>query len=252
MKIRLHIGTSTIFENNKSMVEFDGVKRGERRIGVSDKEVLYKTSDGRFIVYTRMWEGSVTTRKLHLVTKKDLVVGGKFEALGRELGFCKPLTLDEALGIKKEPIPDLLWGIWYVRHHRFLLHTHVLDDFKNKPDRLIKDRRIEHPVFFSKEKAELCLAEWVQYVQSDLTGQPADKYVVMPYWEKWYSVWCGENIIIGSPINDEKLGFAADAYIGCTPLFKTFESADRYLDKVDEHYAFSWRTKRHTVKRYTL
>jgi len=43
------------------------------------------------------WQGEPNHYSLCQVTEADLGVGGRFEALGREAGFGRPLTLDEAL-----------------------------------------------------------------------------------------------------------------------------------------------------------
>jgi hypothetical protein len=43
------------------------------------------------------WQGEPNTYDLLEVTEADLGPNGRFEALGREAGFGRPLTLDEAL-----------------------------------------------------------------------------------------------------------------------------------------------------------
>jgi len=63
-------------------------------------ETLYKTEDGRLVVHVKdwsHWQGEPNTYTLHHVTEEDLQPGGRFEALGAECGFGRPLTLDEAL-----------------------------------------------------------------------------------------------------------------------------------------------------------
>jgi len=64
------------------------------------KETLYKSVDGRLIVHVEdwsRWQGEPTTYSLHEIAEADLQVGGRFEALGFDAGYGRPLTLDEAL-----------------------------------------------------------------------------------------------------------------------------------------------------------
>ncbi|MCI0398824.1 MAG: hypothetical protein L0332_24265, partial [Chloroflexi bacterium] len=64
-------------------------------------QTLYRTEDGRLIVYTEewtRWQGETSTYTLHEATEADLRPGGDLEMLGYECGFGRPLTLDEALG----------------------------------------------------------------------------------------------------------------------------------------------------------
>ncbi|MFA5266041.1 MAG: hypothetical protein WC378_19640 [Opitutaceae bacterium] len=63
-------------------------------------ETLYRTADDRLVVYVddwSRWQGEPDTYSLHEVAQTDLQPGGLFESLGRECGFGRPLTLDEAL-----------------------------------------------------------------------------------------------------------------------------------------------------------
>ncbi len=63
-------------------------------------QTLYRAEDGRLVVHLSKWsrwQGEPTTETLTAVTEADLSVGGSYEALGRECGFGRPLTLDEAL-----------------------------------------------------------------------------------------------------------------------------------------------------------
>jgi len=93
-------------------VEFEGeglAQRNEygysaRSGGLTDtrgiKETLYRADDGRFVVYVEewsRWQGEPNTSALFVVGEGDLGVGGEFEALGREAGMGRALTLDEAL-----------------------------------------------------------------------------------------------------------------------------------------------------------
>jgi len=71
---------------------------------------LYRASDGRLIVHVKdwsHWQGEPTTYTLHQVTEGDLTGRGQFAALGREAGYGRPLSLDEALqrGEYAEPEP---------------------------------------------------------------------------------------------------------------------------------------------------
>lgn len=63
-------------------------------------ETLYRTEDGRLVVYVQewsRWQGEPNYYRLVEVTEADLQVGGRFEDLGREAGFGRALTLEEAL-----------------------------------------------------------------------------------------------------------------------------------------------------------
>jgi len=71
---------------------------------------LYRASDGRLIVHVKEWshwQGEPTTWHLYQVTEGDLTGRGQFAPLGREAGYGRPLTLDEALqpGEYAEPEP---------------------------------------------------------------------------------------------------------------------------------------------------
>jgi len=93
-------------EDNLRPVKFRGEVLGRRETytGGDDTrgvtETLYKTEDGRLIVYVEVWsrwQGEWDRSNLHKVTEADLGVGGEFELLGRQAGLGRPLTLDEAL-----------------------------------------------------------------------------------------------------------------------------------------------------------
>jgi len=87
-------------------VEFEGERLAEleRYVGSDSTrgttETLYRASDGRLIVHRydwSRWQGEPDTERLFQVTEDDLRPGGRFEQLGAEAGFGRPLTLDEAL-----------------------------------------------------------------------------------------------------------------------------------------------------------
>lgn len=85
---------------------------GEHKGSLSDTrgvtETLYRAEDGRLVVHVddwSRWRGEPNTESLHAITEADLQPGGRFEALGREAGFGRPLTLDEALRR-----PGTAWG----------------------------------------------------------------------------------------------------------------------------------------------
>jgi hypothetical protein len=105
-------GNSGQVNDARHPVTFEGeelarrTEYGEGRggVGITDTrgvtETLYKTGDGRLIVHVEdwsRWQGEPTTESLHQATSADLGPNGCFEALGREAGFGRPLTLDEAL-----------------------------------------------------------------------------------------------------------------------------------------------------------
>ena len=114
--IQLHVGsyscTSNTEQDNRRPVEFVGEKLATRtEYGTSDRTggltdtrgtswTLYRTQDGRLVVHIEdwsHWQGEPNTYTLVEVTEADLQPNGHFEDLGREAGFGRPLTLDEAL-----------------------------------------------------------------------------------------------------------------------------------------------------------
>lgn len=104
-------GSSGQVNDNRRPVQFEGEELARlttygagRKGGITDTkgvtETLYKAADGRLIVHVEdwsHWQGEPTTEHLHQITEADLQVGGRFEELGREAGYGRPLTLDEAL-----------------------------------------------------------------------------------------------------------------------------------------------------------
>ena len=114
--IKLQIGTLQAMQSGQTQdltrpVEFEGEKLAElttfgqgRNGGPTDTrgmtETLYRTADGRLILYAEdwsHWQGEPNVYSLQEVTEDDLSVGGAYEELGREAGFGRALTLDEAL-----------------------------------------------------------------------------------------------------------------------------------------------------------
>ncbi len=106
-------------------VEFEGEELARRtEYGFDDRrgmitdtrgatETLYKTDDGRLIVHVEdwsRWQGEGTTHTLHEISEADLQANGRFEMLGVEAGYGRPLTLDEALqpGPKMQELQDLI------------------------------------------------------------------------------------------------------------------------------------------------
>lgn len=74
-------------------------KRGNLTDTRGVTETLYRTADGRMVVHVKDWSqwiGEPTTESLVEVSEGDLQAGA-FEALGREAGFGRDLTLAEAL-----------------------------------------------------------------------------------------------------------------------------------------------------------
>lgn len=104
-------GSSGQVNDNRRDVVFTGEELGSRtEYGLSDKggitdtrgvtETLYRTDDGRLIVHVKdwsHWQGEPSTYSLVEISEADLQPGGRFEDLGAEAGFGRPLTLDEAL-----------------------------------------------------------------------------------------------------------------------------------------------------------
>lgn len=115
--ITVLVGTLESLNNGQTQdgrreVSFEGEKLGSvRSYGYDTKrgnltdtrgtdETLYRAADGRLVVHVKdwsRWQGEPTIESLHQVAEKDLQPGGRFEALGSECGYGRPLTLDEAL-----------------------------------------------------------------------------------------------------------------------------------------------------------
>ena len=114
-KVTVQVGSLSVLSNGATQdtrrpVEFVGERLAERTEygsgdhGLTDTrgvtETLYKTEDGRYVVHVEdwsRWQGEPDTYHLHVATPEDLGPGGRYEALGREAGLGRPLTLDEAL-----------------------------------------------------------------------------------------------------------------------------------------------------------
>ena len=115
-KVKVFVGSvvalsNGIVQDNRRPVEFEAEMLAERtEYGIGRNgyptdtrgvtETLYKTADGRFVVHIEdwsRWQGEPSTYRLLEVSEADLGVGGNFEALGREAGLGRPLSLDEAL-----------------------------------------------------------------------------------------------------------------------------------------------------------
>lgn len=115
--ITVFVGTvnttnSGFVQDGRREVSFDGELLGSRtEYGYDDRrgnltdtrgmtETLYRAADGRLVVHVKdwsRWQGEPTTEHVHAVTEADLLPGGRFEDLGHECGFGRPLTLAEAL-----------------------------------------------------------------------------------------------------------------------------------------------------------
>lgn len=115
--ITVLVGTLESLNNGQTQdgrreVSFEGEKLGSvRSYGYDTKrgnltdtrgtdETLYRAADGRLVVHVKewsRWQGEPTIEHVHQVAEKDLQPGGRFEALGSECGYGRPLTLDEAL-----------------------------------------------------------------------------------------------------------------------------------------------------------
>ena len=107
------VATSSGFtQDNTREVQFKGEELAARtEYGYNDRtgsitdtrgttETLYKTDDGRLVAHVEdwsRWQNEPTTYTLHEITEADLQPNGRFETLGTEAGFGRPLTLDEAL-----------------------------------------------------------------------------------------------------------------------------------------------------------
>ena len=115
-EIKLNIGIEQHMRDGRLQdltrpVEFTGEELaelttfGEHKGSPSDTrgvtETLYRAEDGRLLVYVAewsRWQGEANHYTLEQVEESDLETTGRFEALGREADFGRPLTLDEALG----------------------------------------------------------------------------------------------------------------------------------------------------------
>ena len=116
--IKVRIGTVVGMSSGQTQdttreVAFKGEELGSHReYGYSDRtggptdtrgvtQTLYKTEDGRLVVYIESWskwQGEPNVYSLREVTEADLDATGEFAALGAECGLGRALTLDEALG----------------------------------------------------------------------------------------------------------------------------------------------------------
>ncbi len=112
--ITLEVGTVVAWngfvQDDRQPVEFVGERLARRTVYGLERgkptgtrgitEILYRTEDGRYVVYIKewsMWQGEPSIYSLVLATEEDLGVGGRFEELGRKAGLGRPLTLDEVL-----------------------------------------------------------------------------------------------------------------------------------------------------------
>ena len=103
--------SGTMIRDTTREVEFEGEQLAEYTEPGTDEdgnptdtrghiERLYRAADGRLIVHVTdwsHWEGEPDISRLHEVTEADLSGRGRFTNLGREAGYGRPLTLDEAL-----------------------------------------------------------------------------------------------------------------------------------------------------------
>ncbi len=112
--ITLEVGTVVVgngfVQDDRQPVEFVGERLARRTVYGLEKgkptdtrgvtETLYRTEDGRLVVYVEnwsRWQGEASYYHLEQVDKADLDVDGRFEDLGRKAGLGRPLTLDEVL-----------------------------------------------------------------------------------------------------------------------------------------------------------
>lgn len=108
-------------QDSRREVQFEGERLGARteygydtkRGNLTDTrgttETLYRAADGRLVVHVddwSRWRGEPNTESLHQVTERDLQPGGRFELLGAECGYGRPLTLDEALTDVDRGLPE--------------------------------------------------------------------------------------------------------------------------------------------------
>jgi len=119
--ITLHVGSivtgsSGQTNDNRREVQFTGEKVASRTEygtgrdgGITDTrgvtETLYRAEGGRLIVHVEdwsRWQGEPNVYSLHEVTEADLQPNGRFELLGAEADYGRPLTLDEVLKKKSE------------------------------------------------------------------------------------------------------------------------------------------------------
>ncbi len=104
-------GSSGQTNDNTQEAEFEAEELASRTEyglgrggGITDSrgvtETLYKTSDGRLVVYVEdwsHWQGEASTYTLHEATEAEMSATGRWAALGAEAGYGRPLTLDEAI-----------------------------------------------------------------------------------------------------------------------------------------------------------
>jgi hypothetical protein len=111
-KIELVVGSVCVVNarqvDNLRPVEFLGEEIGKFSALTGDddtrgiEQTLYRTPDDRLIVHTEdwsKWQGEPTVYSLEEVSEDELDATGRFNDLGRESGYGRPLTLDEALAL---------------------------------------------------------------------------------------------------------------------------------------------------------
>lgn len=107
----IECGSSGQQQDNTRPVEFEAEELATRHAydvnekgGLTDTrgvtQTLYKAADDRFVVHIEewsKWQGEPTHYSLEQIDAAALGPNGQYEMLGREAGFGRPLTLDEAL-----------------------------------------------------------------------------------------------------------------------------------------------------------
>lgn len=115
-KVTLRVGSVTStrsghVQDNCRPVEFAGELVTSRTTYTGDSDTrgitqsLYRTADDRLIVYVEdwsRWQGEPSVYALYEVLEADLQPGGRYQMLGYEAGYGRPLTLDEAVSDEDE------------------------------------------------------------------------------------------------------------------------------------------------------
>lgn len=109
--IEVYIGYVSETEDNTRVVKFSGEVLGQLTASGHNNSrgrdyALYKTGDEpeKLVLHTRIWShwrGEGNSYTLEEVTRSDLDPMGKYWQIGKHAGFGRPLSLDEALEVRR-------------------------------------------------------------------------------------------------------------------------------------------------------
>jgi hypothetical protein len=97
------ITTAEFIGERLAMTDFD-IPLGRDPKGYTIDQILYRTQDGRLVVYSEVCRNQTElfiTYKLEEIDKSALDANGRFAELGAEAGYYERLTLDQALAKRR-------------------------------------------------------------------------------------------------------------------------------------------------------